>query len=195
MRRRDFVIGAGAAATLTAARPGLGLAQGAPIKIGEISSYTVISAFTIPYRNGWQLAVEEINAAGGIGGRKLEVISRDDGFKPEEAVRHANELIANEKVDLLAGTFASNVGLAVANVANQNKTLFIAAEPLTDAIVWEKGSHYVFRLRPSTYMQAGMLADEAAKTSAKRWVTIAPNYEYGQSFAANFKKALSARKP
>src|SRR5580693_6104908 len=120
------------------------------IKIGEINSYTAIAAFTLPYRNGWMLAVEEINAAGGVMGRKLEVISRDDGGKPEDAVRIAGELVGNEKVVLLAGTFLSNVGLAVADFANQNKTLFVAAEPLTDAIVWEKGSHYVFRLRPST---------------------------------------------
>jgi branched-chain amino acid transport system substrate-binding protein len=165
------------------------------IKIGEINSYTAIAAFTLPYRNGWMLAVEEINAAGGVMGRKLEVISRDDGGKPEDAVRIAGELVGNEKVVLLAGTFLSNVGLAVADFANQNKTLFVAAEPLTDAIVWEKGSHYVFRLRPSTYMQAAMLADEAAKLPAKRWATIAPNYEYGTSFVANFKKLLSLKRP
>ena len=130
----------------------------------------------------------------GSGGRMLEVLFRDDGFKPADAVRHAEELLANEKVDLLAGTFASNIGLAVADVATQRKKLFVAAEPLTDAIVWEKGSHYVFRLRPSTSMQAAMLAAEAAKLPATKWATLAPNYEYGTSFVANFKKALSAKR-
>ncbi len=173
----------------------LAAAQQPPIKIGEINSYSAIAAFTHPYRNGWQLAVDEINAAGGVLGRQIEVISRDDGGKPEDAVRSASELVSNEKVALLAGTFLSNVGLAVADFANQNKVLFVAAEPLTDAIVWEKGSRYVFRLRPSTYMQAAMLAEEAAKLPAKRWATIAPNYEYGTSFVANFKKLLSARRP
>lgn len=173
----------------------LAAAQQPSIKIGEINSYSAIAAFTHPYRNGWQLAVDEINAAGGVLGRKLEVISRDDGGKPEDAVRTASELVGNEKVALLAGTFLSNVGLAVADFANQNKVLFLAAEPLTDAIVWEKGSRYVFRLRPSTYMQAAMLAEEAAKLPAKRWATIAPNYEYGTSFVANFKKLLSAKRP
>src|SRR5262249_49555284 len=138
---------------------------------------------------------EEIKPKGGINGRKIEVIFRDDGFKPADAVRHAEELIANEKVDLLAGTFASNIGLAVADVATQRHVLFVAAEPLTDALVWEKGSHYVFHLRPTTYMQSAMLADEAAKVgSAKRWVTIAPNYEYGTSFVGNFKKLLGAKR-
>ena len=195
MKRRDFVASLAATTALAAGAPYIARAQAAPIKIGEINSYTGLAAFTIPYRHGWQLALDEINAAGGVGGRKLEVISRDDGFKPEAAVRHANELLTNEKVDLLAGTFASNIGLAVANVATEAKRLFVAAEPLTDAIVWEKGSRYVFRLRPSTYMQAAMLAQAAAEAPGRRWVTIAPNYEYGTSFVANFKKILSARRP
>lgn len=185
--------GLGLALGLVAASPAM--ADDGPIKIGEINSYTAVAAFTVPYRNGWTLAVEEINAAGGVLGRKLEVVSRDDGGKPEDAVRTASELVNNEKVALLAGTFLSNIGLAVADYANQNKVLFVAAEPLTDAIVWQKGSHFVFRLRPSTYMQAAMLAEEAAKLPAKRWVTIAPNYEYGTSFVGNFKKLLSAKRP
>ena len=170
-------------------------AQQPPIRIGEINSYTVLTAFTGPYRKGVELAVDEINAKGGVLGRKIEVIFRDDAFKPADAVRHANELLLNEKVDLLAGTFASSTGLAVADVAAQQKKLFVAAEPLTDAIVWDKGSRYVFRLRPSTYMQALMLADEAAKLPAKRWATLAPNYEYGTSFVAQFKAHLSKKRP
>jgi branched-chain amino acid transport system substrate-binding protein len=189
--KRALIAGLSLAATLvTEPAP----AQQPPIKIGEINSYSAIAAFTLPYRNGWTLAVEEINAGGGVNGRPLEVISRDDGGKPEEAVRIAGELVGSEKVALIAGTFLSNVGLAVADYANENKVLFVAAEPLTDAIVWQKGSRYVFRLRPSTYMQAAMLAEEAAKLSAKRWATIAPNYEYGTSFVANFKKLLAAKR-
>ena len=190
MKRAPALIGIGLAVLLAAP-----VAAQEPIKIGEINSYSAIAAFTLPYRNGWTLAVEEINAAGGVIGRKLEVVSRDDGGKPEDAVRIAGELVGNEKVAMLAGTFLSNVGLAVADYATQNRVLFLAAEPLTDAIVWEKGSHYVFRLRPSTYMQAAMLGEEAAKLPAKRWATIAPNYEYGTAFVANFKKILSAKRP
>jgi branched-chain amino acid transport system substrate-binding protein len=167
-----------------------------PILIGEISSYSTVPAFTLPYRNGWELAVEEVNAAGGLlGGRKLEVISRDDGGKPDNATRHASELLSSHKVDLLAGTFLSNVGLAVSDIALRDKVLFVAAEPLTDAMVWEKGNRYTFRLRPSTYMQAAMLVEEAAKLPAKRWATVAPNYEYGQSAVASFKQLLKAKRP
>jgi branched-chain amino acid transport system substrate-binding protein len=166
-----------------------------PIRIGEISSYSTIPAFTVPYRNGWQLAAEEINAAGGLLGRKVEVVSRDDGGKPDDATRHATELLASQKVDLLTGTFLSNVGLAVSDIALRNKVLFVAAEPLSDALVWEKGNRYTFRLRPSTYMQAAMLVEEAAKLPAKRWATVAPNYEYGQSSVTVFKELLKAKRP
>lgn len=171
------------------------LAQSGPIKIGEINSYSSMPQFTVPYRQGWQLAVEEINAAGGLLGRKVEVIARDDAGKPEEALRHAVELTSNEGVDVLAGGFLSNVGLALSDHAARNKRVFVASEPLTDAIVWDKGNRYTFRLRPSTYMQAAMLVEEAVKLPAKRWATIAPNYEYGQSAVASFKELLKARRP
>ncbi len=165
------------------------------IKIGEINSYTRLPAFTIPYRNGWQLAVEEINAAGGVLGKPLQIISRDDAGKPGNAVKIAEELVSKDKVVMLAGTFFSHIGLAVTDFAKQRKVMFLASEPLSDAIVWAKGNDYTFRLRPSTSMQATMLAEQAAKLPAKRWATIAPNYKYGQDAVAAFKAALKARKP
>ena len=170
-------------------------AQGSPIKIGEINSYSAIPQFTQPYKQGWQLAVEEVNAAGGLLGRKVEVIARDDAGKPDEALRHAVELTSREKVDVLAGGFLSHINLTLTNHTQKNKKLFVASEPLTDAIVWSKGNRYTFRLRPSTYMQAAMLVEEAAKLPAKRWATIAPNYEYGQSAVASFKQLLKAKRP
>jgi branched-chain amino acid transport system substrate-binding protein len=165
------------------------------IKIGEINSYSGLPAFTEPYRKGWQLALEEINAAGGIGGKKLVVVSKDDGGKPADAITAANELVSSEGVTFIMGTFFSNIGLAISDFAKQKKIVFLAAEPLTDAIVWSQGNRYTFRLRPSNYMQAAMLAEMAAKLPAKRWATIAPNYEYGQSAVAIFKKLLGAKRP
>src|SRR5258708_10001607 len=138
------------------------------------------------------MAVEEVNAAGGLMGRKLETIFRDDGGKPEDAVRLAGELLNNEKVDVLAGGFLSNIGLALGGFAKQNKKIYVAGEPLTDAMGWSQGNRYTFRLRPSTYMQAAMLVEEAAKLPAKRWAAGSPNYEYGPS-ARNRVKALLPR--
>ncbi|SLN38721.1 ABC transporter substrate-binding protein [Oceanibacterium hippocampi] len=196
MVTRRRVLWATAAATMLASLvPGSAALAADTIRIGEINSYSGLPAFTLPYRNGWELAVEEINAAGGVLGKQLEVISRDDAGKPANAVKIAEELIANENVALLSGTFFSHIGLAVSDLAKQRKVLFVAAEPLTDAIVWEKGHKYTFRLRPSTYMQAAMLADEAAKLPAKRWATIAPNYKYGQDAVTAFKELLLAKRP
>ena len=93
------------------------------------------------------MAVEEINAAGGVLGKKLEIVSRDDGANPGDAVRAADELVTGEGVNILCGTFLSNVGLAVTEFAGKKKVFFLAAEPLTDKIVWQNGNHYTFRLR------------------------------------------------
>ena len=166
-----------------------------PIRIGELNSYKVFPAFLEPYKKGIELAVEEINAAGGVNGRKLELITRDDGGTPGDAVRVAEDLLSREKAHLLMGTFASHVGLAVANLANQRKVLFVASEPLTDKMVWENGNRYTFRLRPSTYMQTAMLIPEAAKLKKKRWAIVYPNYEYGQSATASFKRLLRQVQP
>jgi branched-chain amino acid transport system substrate-binding protein len=189
---RRLLLGASGALAM----PGLLQAQGSgPIRIGEINSYTAQPAFTLPYRNAMQLAVDIINGQGGVLGRSLELITRDDGGKPQDAVRLAGELVNDQKVDVLAGAYLSNVGLALSEYAAQNRRLYVGGEPLTDAMVWERGNRYTFRLRPSTYMQAAILAEEAAKLPAKRWVTVSPNYEFGQSGVKWFRQLLSAKRP
>jgi len=165
------------------------------IRIGELNSYKSQPAFLEPYRKGWELALEEINASGGLLGQKVEVISRDDNANPGDAVRIAEELVSRERAVAVFGTFLSNVGLAVTDFAKQRKVLFLAAEPLTDKITWQNGNRYTFRLRPSTYMQASMLVPEAVKLNRKRWALVYPNYEYGQSAAATFKELLKKAQP
>jgi branched-chain amino acid transport system substrate-binding protein len=166
-----------------------------PIRIGDINSYSGQAAFTVPYRNGAHLAIEEMNAAGGVLGRPLELLSRDDNGKPEDALRVANELVFSSKVAALTGTFYSNVGLAVSDFAKRNKVLFVAPEALSDALTWQRGNRYTFRVRSSTYMQAAMLVEQAAKLPAKRWAIVAPNYEFGHSVADTFKALLTKRRP
>ena len=169
-------------------------AQGV-IKIGEINSYKAQPAFLEPYKKGMELAVEEINAGGGINGKKVELIVRDDNANPGDAVRAAEELVSREKVDVLTGSFLSHIGLALTDFAKQKKFFFLAAEPLTDKIVWQNGNRYTYRLRASTYMQVAMLVPDAAAMKKKRWAVVYPNYEYGQSAAASFKKLLKAAQP
>jgi branched-chain amino acid transport system substrate-binding protein len=163
------------------------------IRLGELNEYKQFPAFLDPYRKGMELAVDEINAAGGVVGRRIEVVSRDDNGVPGDAVRVAEELLTRERVALLMGTFASNIGLAVADLAKRRHVLFIAAEPLTDKIVWEDGNAYTFRLRASTYMQTAMLVPEAVKLRKTRWAIVYPNYEYGQAATATFKQQMQAQ--
>ncbi len=165
------------------------------IRIGDINSYKSLPAHTIPYKQGAELAIEQINAKGGVLGKPLELISRDDQGKPGEAVRYAEELFSKEEVVLVSGSLFSHVGLALGAYAGQKKRIYLAAEPLADSLVWAEGNRYTFRLRPSTYMQAAMLAEAAAKSGAKRWATIAPNYAYGKDAVAAFKEVLKAKVP
>jgi branched-chain amino acid transport system substrate-binding protein len=163
------------------------------IRLGELNEYKQFPAFLDPDRKGMELAVDEINAAGGVLGRKVEVVSRDDNGVPGDAVRVAEELLTRERVTLLMGTFASNIGLSVADLAKRRHVLFIAAEPLTDKIVWEDGNKYTFRLRASTYMQTAMLVPEAVKLRKARWAIVYPNYEYGQAATVTFKQQMQAQ--
>src|SRR6202044_1222429 len=75
------------------------------IKIGELNSYKSQPAFLDPYKKGWEMAVEEINAAGGVLGKKLEIVSRDDGANPGDAVRVAEELTTGSDINILCGPF------------------------------------------------------------------------------------------
>ena len=167
----------------------------AVIKIGEINSYKAQPAFLEPYRKGMELAIDEINAAGGVNGSKLQLVTRDDNATPGDAVRAAEELLSRERVDVLAGGFLSHIGLALGDFAKQRKVFFLASEPLTDKIVWQNGNKYTFRLRASTYMQVAMLVPEAAKLKKKRWAIVYPNYEYGQSAAATFRQLMKVAQP
>ncbi len=165
------------------------------IKIGELNSYKSQPAFLDPYKKGWEMAIEEINAKGGVLGKKLEVVSRDDGANPGEAVRVAEELVTREGVAMITGTFLSNIGLAVTNFAGQKKVFFLAAEPLTDKVTWQNGNKYTYRLRASTYMQVAMLMPAATAAKKKKWALVYPNFEYGQSAVENFKALMKKAQP
>lgn len=165
--------------------------ENAPLKLGDLNSYAAYPELTIPYRNGWQLALEEINAKGGILDRKVEIVSRDDGGAVISASKAADELASKEKVALLFGTSLSPAALAVADYAHQNKILFLAAGPLSGALTLERGNAYTFRpLRASASMQAQMLADQIQDPSIKRWAVIAPDYDYGRETANAFKRRI-----
>src|SRR3977135_3552169 len=165
------------------------------IKIGELNSYKSQTAFLDPYKKGWEMAIEEINAKGGVLGKKLEVVSRDDGANPGDAVRVADELVTREGVNILTGTFLSNIGLAVTEFAGKKQVFFLASEPLTGQVTWQNGNKYPLRLRPQTTTQVAMLLPDALAAKKKRWALVYPNYEYGQSAVAAFKELMKAQQP
>lgn len=186
---------AAAAMTVAMIAGPLQAADEKPILIGEINSYAALPQFTGPYRNGWQLAVEEANASRGANERLIQVVSRDDNGKPDETLLIANEMLNNQKIEVLTGGFLSHIGLAMSDFALRNKIVFVAAQPLTDSLIWDKGNRYTFRVSPSTNMQVMMVVDQAAALPAKRWATIANNYELGQVAVASFKAQLKAKRP
>ena len=107
----------------------------------------------------------------------------------------AEQLVSSEGVTVLAGTFLSNVGLAVGNFASQKKVFFLGSEPLTDKMTWSAGNKYTFRLRPSTYMQMAMVMPDVIAAHKKRWDLVYPNFEYGQAASETFKEFIKKAQP
>src|SRR5260370_17332612 len=124
MRRSRYFLGAGLAIIFS------GMAHSAfaqsEIKIGEINSYSLLPEFTEPYRKGWQLAVEEINAAGGINGKKLAVVSKDDGGKPAAAQTAATALVPSKTLAPLAGSSLSTTDLPGSHFPTPKKSPFLS---------------------------------------------------------------------
>ncbi|MGI3168211.1 ABC transporter substrate-binding protein [Pseudooceanicola sp. C21-150M6] len=188
---RRTMLAAAAALTMT---PLAAMAQ-ETIKIGEINHYKRMAAFADPYKLGIDLALKEINDKGGVLGKPLEYIHRDDQGDPAEAVKIAEELMTRDGAVLITGSILSHVGLALSSFAAEKGYIYLAAEPLADSLVWSSGNKNTFRLRASTWIQAAMLAEEAAKSDAVTYATIAPNYAYGQDAVAAFKENLKRLKP
>ncbi len=165
------------------------------IKIGELNSYKTQPAFLDPYKKGMEMAIEEINAKGGVLGKKLEVIvarrrrqsgrcgarrrRTGDARRRQHPRRHV-PVEYRPRGDEFAG---------------KKKVFFLAAEPLTDKITWQNGNKYTFRLRATTYMQVAMLLPDALAAKKKRWALVYPNFEYGQSAAAAFKELMKKTQP
>lgn len=166
-----------------------------PIKIGEMMPYTNGTQYAEPFRTGYQLALEEINAAGGIKGRPLEVVSRDDQANPAVAVRVAEDLVARDHVVMLVGAGFDNVGLAVGSFANRNHVPFLKQWAGRCDAIESKSNAFWFSTTPCYTPYAAVFAREAAKKPFKRWATIAPNYEFGRVMVTAFEKELKRLRP
>ncbi|MBI4269785.1 MAG: ABC transporter substrate-binding protein [Candidatus Rokubacteria bacterium] len=179
----------------------LALPQGAeaqkPIKVGFPMILSGPGAlFGTPALKGAEMFVEEINAKGGVLGRKLELLPRDTKGKPDEAVRVSRELILKDGVDFLVGTLTSAEGPAVSVVAKENKIVFIAPSPKTDQLTAKEHLHpYVFRVAATTTMEGRSAAEIIAKWPVKRVATISPDYAYGQDVTRAFVEHLKKIAP
>jgi branched-chain amino acid transport system substrate-binding protein len=166
------------------------LACAQPVRVGDINSYSRFPEHLEPYRKGWRLAEEELNAAGGVNGRPIEVVSRDDAARADEALRHAADLVAHEKADVLMGGFTSGVSVALAEFAHRRRVVYLASGALTDEIAGPSGNRYTFTLRPSGRMQASVLLDEAVRLKKKRWAIVFPHNMYAYSAIKSFRTRL-----
>ncbi len=169
-----------------------GVSQAAPkpIVIGFIQTMSgPVSMYGISTEAGGKIAVEEINASGGVLGRPLKMITRDDKINPEEGLRQAKNLVMTEKVDFLMGGLSSAAALAVSNYAKKMKKLYIVTMAQSSSITEENGHRYVFRISTNTvpyYGYGGAIA--LAKTKkVKKIVILGYDYETGKNSAKIFK--------
>src|SRR4030042_3110163 len=168
----------------------------APIKIGIIDSYSgPPSTFTDDVREAFKLAIDEINAKGGVVGRKIEFTTRDDKFKVDLALSMAKELVMNEKVDILVGTINSAAALAVSEYCKTEKIPFLVTFSKSDKITGEKGHRYVFSITENTAMIGKAAAVGLAKRPFMKYWIAGDDYEYGHALADGVWSNLKKIKP
>lgn len=200
MRRQRPTLARGmsllSAVVILAAAVAPAAAQGKPIRIGEINSYSgLATVYTFPYKEGLLMAAKEINDAGGVLGRPIEFIFRDDKLKPDEAVKAARELVGQEKVDFLAGCISSGVGLAISAYAKDAKTLYFATHCQTSRLTWDDGHRYIAHTTNNVNQYVRALAKKASTFPYKTWAHISPDYEYGHNVWDEFIAYLKELKP
>jgi len=179
--RRNFLC-AGAAVTLGTAHPLLWAQAGEPIRIGILIPLTgSTSQFGATMSKAAQIAAEEINAAGGINGRKLEVIIEDDQSNPEAAVRAARKLIDVDRVVAIGGSYASSVTSAIAPLCWESKTV-LATSSGADSITKLPHLGYIFRTSPTVTLQGTRVGELGVELGAKKMFFMGPQTPFAQSY-------------
>jgi branched-chain amino acid transport system substrate-binding protein len=167
-----------------------------PIRIGAMYPLTGGGAvYGVPAMVGHQLAVEELNAKGGIMGRKIESIERDDKMNPSAASSTMKELITKDKVHIVVGGLASSVGLAMSEVAKQEKVVYISTIPKTIQMTTDKLHKYVFRTASNTDFEGDTMAQLVGKYKLTKLCHLQLDYAYGNDLEAGILKALPKYAP
>jgi branched-chain amino acid transport system substrate-binding protein len=166
------------------------------IKVGIVDTYSGPPAtMSKDVLDGFRMVVNEINAKGGILGKKIEFFTRDEKFKPDVGLAMAKELILKENVDLLMGTINSATALAVSDLARKEKIPFLVTNSRTEKITGEKGHRYVFGIAENTAMAGRAAGFALAKMPFTKYWIAGDDYEYGHSIAESVWNRLKALKP
>src|SRR4051812_23335090 len=155
------------------------------------------AVYGVPVTKGAELAIADINAKGGVLGRKLELLSRDSKANADEAVRLAREMIIKNNVDFLSGTLTSAEAPAVSTIAKENKVVFVAPVAKTARLTAPENLHpYIFRLASNTLIEGRTGAALMAKwQDVKKVATIAPDYAYGRDAVGAFVEYIKKLRP
>jgi len=166
-----------------------------PIKIGLLYALSGLAAvYTQGTIIGHEIAAEEINAKGGVMGRQIEFVTRDDKLKPGIAVKEFRRMVTRDKVDLVMGVISSGVALAVSQVAKEMKVLFVDTIAQTSALTGEQGHAYVVRTNTNSTVIGRTAALAAAKQDWKTFYFIGPDYEWGHVVNNDFWTFLQSHK-
>ena len=166
------------------------------IKVGIVDTYTgPATTYTQDVLDGFKLAINEFNAKGGVLGRKIEFVIRDDKFKPDIALNMAKELVMREKVDVLMGSTNSGGALAMSDFARKEKIPFIVTDAKSDKIVGEKGHRYVFNANENTAMIGRATALMLSKKPYVKYWIAGEDYEFGHALADALWNQLKLLKP
>jgi branched-chain amino acid transport system substrate-binding protein len=170
-----------------------------PIKVGYQAIMSgALAGYGEFHKMGVTMAEEEINAAGGIAGNKLDVKFRDSTLKKPVAIKNARYFVDSWGADFIAGVDSSGQALALAPiVAELDRVLIVthaATEKLTEEQVYKNGIKQIFRISTPTYQDGNAAAFVAQDLPAKTWATISPKYEYGYTCWKMFKNTLGKMK-
>lgn len=172
------------------------VSAGGEIKVGIVDTYTgPPTTYTNDVRDAFKLAVDQINAKGGILGSQVVFVTRDDKFKPDLAIAAAKELIMRENVDILMGTINSASALAVSDLAKNEKKPFFATFSKSDKITGAKGHRYVFSMNENTAIVGKAAAAGLAKKPYIKYWIAGDDYEYGHALAEGVWNNLKKLKP
>jgi branched-chain amino acid transport system substrate-binding protein len=181
--RRRVLKGAAAAAVSQLAPPFIIRARGeTPLRIGMVDPLTgVYAAVAQNEVTGAKLAVEQINAKGGILGRPIELLVEDSANDVGTGVQKARKLIERDQVTFLIGDVNSGIAQAIAQVSNEKKVLHIVSGGHTDTITGSDCKWNVYRVCNTTSMEANAVAGLLFTKYGKKWHFITPDYAFGHT--------------